>query len=209
MSSSERSHKGSPYAQELITHLQPYCTPRKTERGEQLDFKVNGQGVCYLILEGTVAVYRRNDNMMLSTARSPAVFGLANLTDIYFDDYIKTINPCLIGEISTARVNDIIKEKSLWGLLSKQLMFVYGRLYNTVMPQGAPTAYEMIRQQLLNLIEEDESYRAAVTAELYIREKTHLSRSGVMRILADLKTGGFIEMEEGRLIKIHKLPARY
>lgn len=51
MSSSERPHKGSPYAQELITHLQPYCTPRKTERGEQLDFKVNGQGVCYLILE--------------------------------------------------------------------------------------------------------------------------------------------------------------
>ncbi len=45
MSSSERPHKGSPYAQELITHLQPYCTPRKTERGEQLDFKVNGQGV--------------------------------------------------------------------------------------------------------------------------------------------------------------------
>jgi hypothetical protein len=44
MSSSERPHKGSPYAQELITHLQPYCTPRKTERGEQLDFKVNGQG---------------------------------------------------------------------------------------------------------------------------------------------------------------------
>jgi CRP-like cAMP-binding protein len=48
-----------------------------------------------------------------------------------------------------------------------------------------------------------------VTAERYIREKTQLSRSGVMRILADLKTGGFIEMEEGRLIKINKLPARY
>lgn len=206
MSSSAKPHKGSPYAQELISHLQPYCTPRKTERGEQLDFKVNGQGMCYLILEGTVAVYRRNDNMMLSTARSPAVFGLANLTDIYFDDYIKTINSCVIGEISTARVHDIIKEKSLWGLLSKQLMFVYGRLYNNVMPQGAPTAYEMIRQQLLNLIEEDESYRAAVTAELYIREKTHLSRSGVMRILADLKTGGFIEMEEEDSLKSISFP---
>lgn len=48
-----------------------------------------------------------------------------------------------------------------------------------------------------------------MTAEKYIREKTHLSRSGVMRILADLKTGGFIEMEEGRLIKINKLPAKY
>ena len=171
--------------------------------------QVNGQGMCYLILEGTIAVYRRSDNMMLSTARSPAVFGLANLTDIYFSDYLKTVSPCLIGTITTERVNAIIKEKALWGLLSQQLMYVYSRLYNNVMPQGAPTAYEMIRQQLMKLTEEEEGYRLSVTAEKYIREKTHLSRSGVMRILADLKTGGFIEMEEGGLIKINKLPAKY
>ena len=29
----------------------------------------------YLILEGTVAIYRRSDNLMLSTAKSPALFG--------------------------------------------------------------------------------------------------------------------------------------
>jgi hypothetical protein len=67
----------------------------------------------------------------------PALFGLANLTDIYFNDYLKTVSPCLIGTLTTERVNDIIKEKALWGLLSKQLMFVYNRLYNNVMPQGA------------------------------------------------------------------------
>lgn len=67
----------------------------------------------------------------------------------------------------------------------------------------------MIRQQLIKLMEEEEGYRYSVTAERYIREKTRLSRSGVMRILAALKTGGFIEMEEGKLIKINKLPAKY
>ncbi|MCK6895162.1 helix-turn-helix domain-containing protein [Enterobacter bugandensis] len=209
MSLPEKSHRASPYAQELISHLLPDSTTRRTARGERLDLQINGQGMCYLILEGTVAIYRRSDDMMLSTARSPALFGLANLTDIYFNDYLKTVSPCLIGTLTTERVNEIIKEKALWGLLSKQLMFVYSRLYNNVMPQGAPTAYEMIRQQLIKLMEEDESYRSSVTAERYIREKTHLSRSGVMRILADLKTGGFIEMEEGRLIKINKLPAKY
>ncbi|WP_447855455.1 helix-turn-helix domain-containing protein [Enterobacter sp. WI-ESBL-E8] len=209
MSLPEKSHRGSPYAQELISHLLPDCATRRTDRGERLDLQINGQGMCYLILEGTVAVYRRSDDMMLSTARSPAVFGLANLTDIYFNDYLKTVSPCLIGTLTTERLNEIIKEKALWGLLSKQLMFVYSRLYNNVMPQGAPTAYEMIRQQLMKLMEEEESYRLGVTAERYIREKTQLSRSGVMRILADLKTGGFIEMEEGRLIRINKLPARY
>ena len=209
MSLPEKSHRGSPYAQELISHLLPECTTRHTARGERLDLEVEGQGMCYLILEGTVAIYRKSDNMMLSTARSPALFGLANLTDIYFNDYIKTVGPCLIGTLTAERVNEIIKEKALWGLLSKQLTFVYSRLYNNVMPQGVPTAYEMIRQQLIKLMEEDESYRSSVTAERYIREKTQLSRSGVMRILADLKTGGFIEIDEGRLIKINKLPARY
>ncbi|HCM9594234.1 helix-turn-helix domain-containing protein [Enterobacter bugandensis] len=209
MSSTDKSSRGSPYAQELIVHLEPYCTVRRTGRGERLNLEVNGQGLCYLILEGTIAIYRTSDNMMLSTARSPALFGLANLTDIYFNDYLVTVSPCLIGSIPTEQVADIIKEKGLWGLLSRQLMFVYSRLYNNVMPQGAPTAYEMIRQQLIKLMEEDEGYRSSVTAERYIREKTQLSRSGVMRILADLKTGGFIEMEEGRLIKINKLPAKY
>lgn len=209
MSLPEQSQRGSPYAQELISYLLSDCTTRRTARGERLDLQINGQGMCYLILEGTIAIYRRSDDMMLSTARSPGLFGLANLTDIYFNDYIKTVSPCLIGTLTTERVNEIIKEKALWGLLSKQLMFVYSRLYNNVMPQGAPTAYEMIRQQLVKLMEEEESYRLGVTAERYIREKTQLSRSGVMRILADLKTGGFIEMEDGRLIRINKLPAKY
>ena len=67
--------------------------------------------ICYLILEGTIALYRTSDNMMLSTARSPALFGLANLTDIYFNDYLVTVSPCLIGSIPTEQVADIIKEK--------------------------------------------------------------------------------------------------
>ncbi|MHA0959421.1 helix-turn-helix domain-containing protein [Enterobacter cancerogenus] len=209
MSSSEKPPRGSPYAKELIAFLRPSCVTRTTGRGEQLDLQVNGEGMCYLILEGTVAIYRRSDTLMLSTASSPALFGVANLTEIFFDDYLKTVTPCLIGVLTTAQVNHIIEENALWGLLSSHLMFMYNRLYNAVMPQGAPTAYEMIRQQLLRLMEEDESYRSAVTAERYIRDKTQLSRSGVMRILADLKTGGFIEMEEGRLITINKLPAKY
>lgn len=170
---------------------------------------VNGQGMSYLILEGTVAIYRRSDNLMLSTAKSPAFFGVANLNDIFFDDYLKTVTPCKIGLLPTRELNVLIQEKALWGLLSNHLMFMYNRLYNTVMPKGAPTAYEMIRQQLMLLMNEDDSYRQGITAERYIRDKTQLSRSGVMRILADLKTGGFIEMEEGRLIKINKLPAKY
>ena len=135
--------------------------------------------------------------------------GVANLTDVFFDDYLTTVTPCLIGTLPTDQLNEIIKDKALWGLISKHLMFMYNRLYNNIMPRGAPTAYEMIRQQLMLLMNEDENFRRSITVERYIRDKTQLSRSGVMRILADLKAGGYVEMEGGKLIKINKLPAKY
>lgn len=202
-------HRGSPWAQELITHLQPHAVMHDIPRGERFDLAVNGQGMCYLILEGSVAIFRRNNNMLLSTANSPGVFGLANMTDIFFDDYFKTIKPCKIGILTTAKAAEVIEEKLLWGVVSRHLAYLYSRLYNHILPPGAPTAYESICHQLLALMNEEESFRARVTAERYIRDKTQLSRSGVMRILADLKAGGYVEMEEGKLIKIHRLPAKY
>lgn len=209
MSSTGMPHRGSPYAKELISHFEPSSEKRTIPRGEQLDLQTNGEAMCYLILEGSVAIYRRNDGLLLSTANSPALFGVANLSAIFFDDYLKTVTPCRIGILSARQVNEIIQQKALWGLLSNHLMYMYNRLYKSIMPQGAPTAYEMIRHQLFQLMDENEDFRFGITAEKYIRDKTQLSRSGVMRILADLKTGGFIEMDEGKLIKINKLPAKY
>ncbi|STT07719.1 Crp/Fnr family transcriptional regulator [Klebsiella michiganensis] len=52
MPSANQPFRGSPYAQEFISHLQPYCTTYRTGRGEQFDLQVNGQGMCYLLLEG-------------------------------------------------------------------------------------------------------------------------------------------------------------
>lgn len=93
MSSSEKPPRGSPYAKELIAFLRPSCVTRTTGRGEQLDLQVNGEGMCYLILEGTVAIYRRSDTLLLSTASSPALFGVANLTDIFLMTTLKPSRP--------------------------------------------------------------------------------------------------------------------
>ena len=56
---------------------------------------------------------------------------------------------------------------------------------------------------------EDESVRGSITAERYIRNKTPLSRSGVMKILSSLKSGGYINIEQGKLISIGVLPKKY
>ena len=56
---------------------------------------------------------------------------------------------------------------------------------------------------------ENEKYRNNITAENYIRDKTNLSRSGIMRILSELKEGGYIEINRGILIKVHQLPEKF
>ncbi|MGQ4695155.1 helix-turn-helix domain-containing protein [Enterobacter asburiae] len=42
-----------------------------------------------------------------------------------------------------------------------------------------------------------------------MQEKTHLSRSRVMKILSDLKAGDYIEIDRGILKKINRLPDNY
>ena len=56
---------------------------------------------------------------------------------------------------------------------------------------------------------EDARLRNSITAENYIRDKTNLSRSGIMRILSELKEGGYIEINRGILMMVHQLPEKF
>jgi DNA-binding IscR family transcriptional regulator len=71
------------------------------------------------------------------------------------------------------------------------------------------TTYELIRQSLMTLMAKKETLRQTINTCDYIQEKTHISRSRVMKILSDLKIGNYIEIERGVLIKINKLPKTY
>lgn len=199
----------SPFVKELVSQLYAYATIRTVAAGERLEHSVNDVAMCYLILEGNVAFYSHSDNRLFFISPAPTVFGFGNVPDLLFNEYCKTLTPCLIGALTVQEARQVIEKNNLWDLLSKHMLFATNRLYTNMLYRTAPTAYEVIRNQLIELMNEDDNYRQQLTAERYIRDKTQLSRSGVMRILADLKTGGFIEMEEGKLVKINKLPAKY
>ncbi|MCU3137330.1 helix-turn-helix domain-containing protein [Enterobacter cloacae] len=62
---------------------------------------------------------------------------------------------------------------------------------------------------MIALMNEDEALSAYINVSDYILEKTRLSRSRVIKILGDLRIGGYIEINRGILIKINKLPEKY
>uniref|UniRef100_S0DE68 Putative transcriptional regulator n=1 Tax=termite gut metagenome TaxID=433724 RepID=S0DE68_9ZZZZ len=199
----------SPYGIELVKHLKPFAEIRLYQPGDKLQMIVDDSPLCYLILEGTVATHRVADDVLLGSVQSPSLVGIANMSRMNIEGYIKALTPCKIGIIPAGKAREIIDKDGLWETLSEHMMMVASRLMAFGQDLSAPTAYEVIRQQLLILMSEDQAIRRDITAEKYIREKTTLSRSRIMRILSDLKTGGYIDIERGRLLKIHKLPEKY
>ncbi|WP_237584635.1 helix-turn-helix domain-containing protein [Cronobacter muytjensii] len=48
-----------------------------------------------------------------------------------------------------------------------------------------------------------------INASQYITSTTNLSKSYVMKVIQELRIGGYVEIQRGRLITIGKLPQKY
>jgi CRP-like cAMP-binding protein len=71
------------------------------------------------------------------------------------------------------------------------------------------SSYILIKTLLLEMSQEPEKILKNVSVEKYISERCHLGRSVIMKILSDLRKGGYIEINRGKLVKVIKLPERY
>ncbi|WP_374708446.1 helix-turn-helix domain-containing protein [Buttiauxella selenatireducens] len=69
--------------------------------------------------------------------------------------------------------------------------------------------YELICNLLNSLNNETFEIRATTTALEYIKSRSMLSRSGIMKTLSGLKTGGYITTNKGLLVKLNVLPKRF
>ncbi|WP_313079585.1 helix-turn-helix domain-containing protein [Atlantibacter sp.] len=135
---------------------------------------------------------------------APTILGLA-----VSDAYLVVKETAIIGTIPQEEVFHRIEDRGLWEVFARHMMVQTNKLYLYSGQLSAPTSYELVRKQLIELINEPESLRNSISVERYIRDKVHLSRTCVMKILSDLKTGGYIVIEVGRLREIKHLPLKY
>jgi CRP-like cAMP-binding protein len=199
----------SEYVDLLVDYLKRDAEVKHILPRRRLNLQVGDERFCYLILKGRATWYRRSDDLAIISIMAPALAGIGNLFQMQMDGYIKTQVACDIVILKMATVYDIINANQLWELLAKHMIFIAGKLYQSHEHLSAPSSYDIVREQLKVLFNEEPGVRNSITAEQYIREKTHLSRSGVMRILSELKAGGYIEMQRGVLINIVKLPEKF
>ncbi|WNY81269.1 helix-turn-helix domain-containing protein [Cronobacter dublinensis] len=67
----------------------------------------------------------------------------------------------------------------------------------------------LVRKSLITLGEFPLETRLTINASQYITSTTNLSKSYVMKVIQELRKGGYIEIQRGRLFSIGKLPQKY
>lgn len=199
----------SPYAALLVNTLTEYSKINRYYKHNRLYMHVGDMDYCYILIEGSITIHRLDDDRVIGTALAPSLYGFSHLVKQNYYIYFKTIGHPLIGKLPLKLAEQILNKHNLWEPLAKHLLITMGKFYQIDYHLTANSAYEIVCHQLNELMKENTDIKLSLTAENYIRSKSNLSRSRVMKVLSDLKKGGYIETNKGRLVNINKLPSQY
>lgn len=193
----------------LLQYLMSFSNNLETTNRQVINYRQNGVRQCFLLHEGSVSLYRKFDGMALNTESAPFVFGMSTqLTD---SDYLflRAHESAKISCLSFEEAEAIIDKNNLWQSLSQLLIYTVSRVYDHCTKISALSSYEVLRYQLYELMSEPEDVRNKVTIASYVQSRTFLSRSSIMKILAQLKKGGYIVTDKGLLLSINNIPLKY
>ncbi|HGK4363678.1 TPA: helix-turn-helix domain-containing protein [Klebsiella pneumoniae] len=192
----------------LIKHVSPATERVVIGRGDVVHYYKDDIRQCFLLLQGSVALHRRGDGIVLNSESAPFILGVSS----QFSSehlYVRALETSEIARVPLDCFNHIVAQLDLWEHFSKLLIYTASRVYEHCAQISQMSAYDIIRFQLVELMQEPDAIRQKITAAAYIKSRTYLSRSGIMRILAELRTGKYITMERGILLDINHLPRKY
>lgn len=196
----------------LCDLLRPHSV-RLTKRETSFNLQCKtaaGDHAYILLLEGSAAIFRSNDNLMLANVTAPSIFGIAESISGQNNIKIKSSSDAILYRIDSVTADKLIDIHHAQNKVIVLLSFIIMNLYqrNTIMINR--TAYEIIRDLLYDINKMDDNYRSDVNVCQYIVSRTGLSRSRTHTILKALKEGEYISLVHGKLLGISKtLPEEF
>ncbi len=194
---------------DLIDLLSPHVTFEKMPPKRRLYYFVDGERMCYIIRSGAIKIRRDVDEFVMASLPTPNLTGMTNMLPDDAGLFLDLLSEAEIAIMTTAKAHQIIAEANAWELMAGHIAKVSANLLKNNIIMTAPTTYEVVKFHLIMLMREPASVRESISAAKYILERTRLSRSTVMKMLAQLKQGGYIQLDDGILIALNDLPARY
>lgn len=189
--------------QAVMQALTPFAKFIDCTKNKKCALVHSGKQVCYLVFEGRGLMCRSKDNLVISTTRSPIIIGLTSvffpLNDTY---YWRPEKDCVAMMIDVDVVRQVISEQDLWEHISIIFGYITYRLNDHNIKLTARSGFSVVCKQIYALMGEPIEVRRKVGLTNYILDRTLLSRSYVMKIVADLKAKGKIVLEDKVLVKV-------
>lgn len=190
----------------LMDSLMPVARMLDSRRNKKLNFVRSGKPVCYLVFEGRGLVCRSRDNLVIATSRAPCIIGLTSvLYPLNEEYYWRPETDALVMCVEADTVNQVVTEKNLWKNLAVILGFINYRLNEYNVKSTARTGISLINKQIRALMLEPIELRMKTGLANYILDRTLLSRSYVMKVVAELKAKNKIVLDGKILIQVNDL----
>ncbi len=169
----------------------------------------------YVILSGKVKVYLNDENgkELVLDAKGPGeYFGEMVLDDGPRSASVVTVEPCQFAIISMADFREVLIEQPEIALqVITNLIRMTRGLNGNVRSLALLDVYGRVARMLLDLAVDDGGNQV-IQEKLTQQEmanKVGTSREVINRILRDLATGGYIKVEDKKIIIIKRLPSKY
>jgi hypothetical protein len=207
-----------------MTHLDEFTKPRNIiqslldklssptrivtiNKGALVSLNNGSEQDCFIIHQGTVLLRRIADQLIVGNIEAPLMLGYNRYLDIGSQVYIEAITDVSFEVIPASQFYHTVREHKLWEPLLNVTMYLSSLLFhkNTILSIRDSAAIILFR--LEELMAESDSVRLNTSTHDYIQQRTHLSRSGIMKHLAMLRKSGAIVMENGILMSLSSLRA--
>lgn len=190
-----------------IQILESYLLPHMT-RVKNTKAKRDLTSLFY-VPAGFLSVYRKGSNDLLGHLHAPTFFGVNFLYDAYFPLYFTGGNNTEIYQGNNETLLRVITQHQLQECLLYTMISNVNELYRRDLISAASDSYQAIKSILLHYATKPVEFRMQFGIASIITKLTGLSRSHVMRILSELKKGGYIETEDGKLVSVGNLPDKF
>ena len=200
----------------IFSHLLPYGEKILLKKGERYRLNEESEGIgIILITDGLVSAINSESDHFISTLYPPTIVGLSSGYSAFYNVPV-TVRSTLYAEtdatlcfVSLQLFVDIADENELWHHVARILAHrIIALLYKEKTYIGGDS-YRIIRSLIQEVWLYPENYRLQISLPKFIQKRSGISRSRIMKILLDLKIGGYVDIVNGRLLFVGKLPASY
>lgn len=191
----------------LFTVFECIRKPVKTTPRKRLHWTYKGKAQLYLFMEGQVSFLRMSDGLVLGSVYEPHLLGVAEAIQPLRGHMLRIDTESTIYRVDAEQAKEKFNELSLWEDISIILSYYNSYyLYRDYLINQQQT-YLIVLNHLQDLMRLPLDARLKTPILKYIQERTTISRSSILNVIATLKSNSFIETKRGGyLLNILTLP---